>query len=100
VPALDAVATHDPDSGDVTVFVVNRALTSPATLSVSVTGFGRTLRVAESWTLSDADLTATNTAENPDRVVPRPSAKAEVTDGSLRAELPPVSWTAIRLLRT
>jgi alpha-N-arabinofuranosidase len=97
VPALDAVATHDPESGDVTVFVVNRDLSSPATLSVPMTGFGRPLRVAESWTVSDDDLTATNTAENPERVVPRPSARAEVADGSLRAELPPVSWTAIRL---
>jgi alpha-N-arabinofuranosidase len=97
VPTLDAVATHDPATGDVTVFVVNRDLTTPATLSVSVSGFGRPYQVAESWTLSDEDLTATNTADHPDRVIPHPTAKAEVTDGSLRADLPPVSWTAIRL---
>jgi alpha-N-arabinofuranosidase len=66
-------------------------------LSVPLAGFGAGLRVAESWTLADDDLTAANTEEQPDRVVPHPAEKAEVTDGVLYATLPPVSWTAIRL---
>jgi alpha-N-arabinofuranosidase len=97
VPALDAVATHDPASGDVTVFVVNRDQSSPATLSVPLGAFPGALTVAESWTLADDDLTAVNTADNPDRVVPRESKDVAVTDGTLQATLPPVSWTAIRL---
>jgi alpha-N-arabinofuranosidase len=97
VPVLDAVATHDAGSGEVTVFVVNRHQSESADLSVPVTGFGGPLRVAESWTLADDDLTATNTAEHPDRVVPRRTDHAEVTGGVLRATLPAVSWTAIRL---
>ena len=97
VPVLDAVATHDAGNGEVTVFVVNRHQTVRADLSVPVTGFGTRLRVAEAWTLADDDLTATNT-EHPDRVVPRPTGHAEVADGVLRATLPAVSWTAIRLV--
>jgi alpha-N-arabinofuranosidase len=97
VPALDAVATHDAGSGDVTVFVVNRHQSQPAALTVPVTSFGAALRVAESWTLADDDLLAVNTALAPDRVVVRPADDAEVSDGVLRATLPPVSWTAIRL---
>jgi alpha-N-arabinofuranosidase len=97
VPTLDAVATHDPDSGDVTVFVVNRSLTEPADLAVGVAGFGRAFRIAESWTLADDDLTASNTEQAPDRVVPRPNETAWVEDGELHVSLPPVSWTAIRL---
>ncbi|SCF48902.1 alpha-N-arabinofuranosidase [Micromonospora matsumotoense] len=97
VPALDAVATHDADTGDVTVFVVNRHQSQAATLTVAVTGFGVELRVAESWTLADDDLLAVNTADCPDRVVARPTADVEVTDGVLRATLPPVSWSAVRL---
>jgi alpha-N-arabinofuranosidase len=99
VPTLDAVATHDTDSGDVTVFVVNRDLSQAAELTVPVAGFGTGLRVAESWTLADEDLMAVNTAAAPDRVVPRPADDARVADGVLRATLPPVSWTAIRLSR-
>ena len=97
VPTLDAVATHDEETGDVTVFVVNRDQSSPATLTAGVNGFGRSFRVAESWVLADEDLTASNTAADPDRVVPRPATDAWLEDGSLHASLPPVSWTAIRL---
>ncbi|GIE99359.1 arabinosylfuranosidase ArfA [Paractinoplanes rishiriensis] len=97
VPVLDAVATHDAESGDVTVFVVNRHQSGAADLAVSLAGFAGDLRVAEAWTLADDDLTATNTEEHPDRVVPHPAERAEVSDGVLKAALPPVSWTAIRL---
>ena len=97
VPALDAVATHDAASGDVTVFVVNRHQSESVALTVPVTSFGTALRVVESWTLADDDLMAVNTAAAPDRVVVRPADDAEVSDGVLRATLPPVSWTAIRI---
>jgi alpha-N-arabinofuranosidase len=64
---------------------------------VGLTGFGRGYRIAESWTLADDDLTAANTEDAPDRVVPQPNETAWVEDGDLHASLPPVSWTAIRL---
>jgi alpha-N-arabinofuranosidase len=99
VPTVDAVATHDDESGDVTVFVVNRHLTEPTDLAVSVGGFGREMRVAESWTISDPDMYAVNSEQEPDRVVPREAEKVEVDNGLLRASLPPVSWSAIRLTR-
>ncbi|GAA2637903.1 arabinosylfuranosidase ArfA [Paractinoplanes durhamensis] len=100
VPLIDAVATHDPESGDVTVFVVNRSQDAPATLTVPLAGFGADLQVAETWTVHDDDPNATNTATDPDRVVPHDLAGATVTDGELRATLAPVSWSAIRLTRT
>jgi alpha-N-arabinofuranosidase len=53
--------------------------------------------VREVLTLSDDDRTATNTAQQPDRVVPRPNGMAELTDGRLRVQLPPVSWSVLRL---
>ena len=96
-PVIDAVATHDAESGEVTVFVVNRSRTEGVELTVALTGFGAGLRVAESWTLADDDLSAANTADQPDRVVPRPAESVAVDGGVLRATLPPVSWTAIRL---
>jgi alpha-N-arabinofuranosidase len=97
VPLLDAVATHDADNGEVTVFVVNRHQADSAAVEASLASFSGSLRVAEAWTLADDDITATNTADDPDRVTPRSAEGIEVTDGVLRATLPPVSWTAIRL---
>jgi alpha-N-arabinofuranosidase len=99
VPSLDAVATHDPESGDVTVFVVNRSQDEAADLAVGLSGFGHGYRIAESWTLADDDLTAANTEDDPDRVAPKPNETTWIEDGDLHASLPPVSWTAIRLTR-
>ena len=96
VPLIDAVATHDAATGEVSVFVVNRDQAQSAALSVALTGLGD-LRVDEAWTLADDDLTAANTAEHPDRVVPHPTADASVTDSVLHVTLPPVSWTAVHL---
>lgn len=89
VPVVDAVATHD--SGDTVVFAVNRHRTEPVELCVPLSG-----EVAEAWTVHDADASATNTREHPDRVVPRPQP-TEVSGGTLRTVLAPVSWTAIRV---
>ena len=71
------MATHDPDTGDVAVFVVNRHQTDDVALSVPLNGFGA-MRVVESWTLADPDLSATNTAEHPDRVVPHAPGDVDV----------------------
>ncbi len=39
VPVVDAVATHDPETGEVSVFLVNRHLSEPVTLAVPLAGF-------------------------------------------------------------
>ncbi len=97
VLVLDAVATHDPDTGDVTVLVTSRHLTEDADLQVQVRAFGDVL---ETWTVHDDDPLAVNTQEAPDRVVPQPTPSAVVKDGVLYAQLPPVSWSALRLGRS
>ncbi|GAB2794896.1 arabinosylfuranosidase ArfA [Amycolatopsis magusensis] len=95
VPVVDAVATHDPSSGETVLFAVNRHRTEPVELRVATKAFGD-LEVAESWILHDPDPSATNTEHTPDRVVPRPHP-TERTDNSVRVVLPPISWHAIRL---
>ena len=95
VPVVDAAATHDPGTGDTVAFAVNRHRSEPVELRVPVAPFGA-VAVAEAWTMHDADFTATNTVDAPDRVVPRPQP-TELADGTLRVVLPPVSWSAVRL---
>ncbi|TQM79759.1 alpha-N-arabinofuranosidase [Saccharothrix saharensis] len=95
VPVVDAVATHDEESGDTVVFVVNRHRAEPVDLRVGLAAFGD-VEVAEAWLVHDPDGSATNTEADPDRVVPRPQ-EATIADGELHAVLPPVSWTAVRL---
>ena len=97
VPLVDAVATHDAEAGHTAVFLVNRSLTDPVTVSVDVTALGAAVAVVESHTLHDADTSAANTLADPDRVRPRPNPTAAVVEGTLTVTLPPVSWTALAL---
>jgi alpha-N-arabinofuranosidase len=96
VPVLDAVATWDADAEEAAVFAVNRSQHEPLVLDVDVRALPVS-SVREALTLADDDRTARNTAEQPDRVVPLANRTAELVDGRLRMELPPVSWSLLRL---
>ena len=54
-------------------------------------------QVAEHIVLTDADLDATNTAEQPDRVDALRRDRRDDRGSALRVELPPRSWNVIRL---
>jgi alpha-N-arabinofuranosidase len=95
-PVLDATATLD-DSGTVTVFAVNRDQDQPVTVSVNVRALPDLVQ-AQHTALYDDDPDAVNTAEAPDRVVPRRLDDLKILDGQLHVVLPPVSWSMIRLL--
>ena len=56
--------------------------------------------IAESWVIGGGDPYAINERDQPDRVVPVPLESVQLVDGSLQAELPPVSWCAVRLTTT
>lgn len=94
VPVVAAAGTVGSDG--VSLFVVNRSLDETMQLRVKLDGFDRP-SLAEAWTLSDADRHAKNTIEDPERVKPRSNPSAHVEDGVLRVDLPPISWTALRL---
>lgn len=92
VPLLDAVATHS-DEG-VTIFAVNRATDGPLSLDIDARALGGA-RITAATTLTDPDVYARNTADDPDRVVPRPNENVE--QDPMRVLLPPVSWNVIHL---
>ncbi|CAM5704599.1 arabinosylfuranosidase ArfA [Streptomyces canus] len=96
VPLLHATAVTDDETGDVTVFAVNRSQTDVLPLNVDLRGVDAHALV-EHLVLADSDPEATNTADRPDRVVPHPATGTTVTDGVLHAELEPLSWNMIRL---
>ncbi|WP_454041393.1 arabinosylfuranosidase ArfA [Cellulosimicrobium sp. Marseille-Q8652] len=98
VPVLDAVATHDPATGDVVLFAVNRSTTRAVDLDVDLRGFPG-LRLVEALTLSNPDHTWQATADDATSVVPVVNTSAKVADDRARAELPAVSWSVLRLAR-
>jgi alpha-L-arabinofuranosidase len=102
VPYVEAVATVDEAGldgapGEMAIFAVNRSLDEIVEAELRLGGY-------ESWVpidqieLAGADPKAVNTALDPHAVLPRQAATRPVVEGGwLKATLPPLSWTVIRL---
>ena len=95
-PLVDAVATHDAGSGAVAVFAVNRSLTGPVVTEIDVRAFGGA-QVVEVLTLANPDPYARATVDDDTSLVPVPNAAVQRDGDLVRVELPPVSWTMVRL---
>ncbi|MEO3857842.1 alpha-N-arabinofuranosidase [Acrocarpospora sp. B8E8] len=99
VPVADVVATHDAESGQVTIFAVNRSETETVLLDAALRALPG-LRIVEHLVLGGVpgELLEGNSADAPERVAPRGGTGAAI-DGShlLTAPLPPASWTMLRL---
>jgi alpha-N-arabinofuranosidase len=95
-PVVHAVATHDEESGEVVVFAVNRALDDRVELSIGLRAFPEH-QVTGHLVLSDDDVTATNTMEQPDRVTPQHADEHRRDADTVQVPLPPVSWNVIQL---
>jgi alpha-N-arabinofuranosidase len=96
VPLVDAVATRDPEAGETVVFAVNRHQSEDVALTVDLRAMPEVRRAAGT-VLTDADLYAINTAEQPDRVTPVANDTITLDDATLRVTLPPVSWNVVQL---
>lgn len=96
VPDLEAVAIHNEEQGEVTVFAVNRSLTDSLSFELDLRSFG-SASLIEHLVLECDDLKATNTADNPDRVKPHNGGNATVDGAKVEASLSKASWNVIRL---
>jgi alpha-N-arabinofuranosidase len=96
VPIVDAVATRDAEVGALTVLAVNRSVTDPVSLEVDVRAFGAA-RLVDAVTLTHADPYAKPTADDAEGFAPSRNTTATVDAGRARVELPPVSWSMLRL---
>ena len=96
-PMVHAVATHDPESDEVTIFAVNRHQRDDVALAMETRGFPAHQFIEQ--LVLDGDPRACNTQQQPERVVPRRVAAAERVPGGLEVALAPVSWNVIRLGR-
>ena len=65
------------------------------TVLVNARGFGR-LAVAAATVLTDSDLKAANSKAAPIRVRPAKPSGVAVGSETVRIELPPASWSAVR----
>jgi len=94
-PLLLATAVHDPASGAVSVFALNRSR-EPMQFSASLRGLGN-LAIAEALELHHPDLKAANTRAHPDTVSPVAHPACAWSSGGLEATLKPLSWNVFSL---
>ena len=94
VNTVDAVATYDADTRRTAVFLVNRSQDESAHVVIDLLALDG-IELVEAHTLSDADVTATNTLLDSERVGPVPNTSVVIGDGSVTVTLPPVSWTVL-----
>ena len=98
VPYLKLAAVEDPATGAITVFALNHHLSEPMPLELALPGFGTPVLV-EALQLRDDDLQATNTRDQPERVVPTKLKGLRMASDRVRGTLAPASWNMIRLDR-
>ncbi|MFS0723184.1 alpha-N-arabinofuranosidase [Paenibacillus sp. 1P07SE] len=96
VPYLEAIAVHNEDKQEITIFAVNRHLEESLPLSVDLRSFGACTLI-EHIVLEHDDLKAVNTEQQPDHVKPHNRGTAAVEEGSVTASLGKASWNVIRL---
>ena len=97
-PLVDAVATYDDASGALAVFAVNRSLTQSVPVEIDVRALDG-VRLVEAVSLAHDDPYARSSVEDDTTLVPRPNTSAAVEGSRVRIELPPVSWSMVRLCR-
>jgi alpha-N-arabinofuranosidase len=90
---VSAVAT---EGGGLTLFLLNRHLGDAMEVDIESRSFGR-LAIAEALELTDGDLKALNTKEEPNRIKPMKLDDVALDGNRTRATLKPGSWNLIRL---
>ena len=94
VPVVDPAAVWNPETGELSVFAVNRG-EEPVVLALDLRDFPR-LSFLEHRVVKHERLDAFNTAERPDEIAPRRGAGARVDGGRAEAVLDPYSWNVLR----
>lgn len=96
--AADAVATWDEETGELSVFVVNRGNQDALDLDADLSSFGD-LELVEAVTLHHEDPYAANSKDAPDTVAPQANDSVSIEGGRLAGSLPAISWSLVRLAR-
>ena len=94
-PAVDSIVTRDPETGAATLFAINRSVDRAVPLSAKLQSRDE-MRLIEAIRLHADDPDLTNTADEPNRVIPRAVLDATCAGSQLEDVLPPLSWNVYR----
>lgn len=94
-PDVQVTVTRSPDGRTLNVYATNKHETDERTVELRLPG----TRVVDAWALFDDEIHATNTQADPHRIAPRP-IDVHTFDGSVRIQLPAISWGFVQLRTT
>ena len=96
---VESAAAYDETKGELNVFVINKDWENPRQLELDAASFTGYDFVEHIQLYSD-DLSAANSFENPNVVVPSVNTDAVFKDGKVTAEMQKISWNVFRFKRT
>jgi len=96
VDVIDSAATWDMETGDSSLFLLNRKTDGPSDVEVDISSLG-TCRLVQGVVLANDDLGWKASAGDSLGGAPKTLGDVVVDSGTLRLRLPPVSWTMVRL---
>jgi alpha-N-arabinofuranosidase len=92
VPYVDVAGTMNADDGTVSLFILNRDLSSSHQVELNWEAKAGS-RLLSSSVLTGSDLKAVNGFDKPDRVTPQPADKPLTSGNLTKLELPPRSYS-------
>jgi alpha-N-arabinofuranosidase len=98
VPDLESVAVWNPENDEITIFAVNRSISSSLLLECDCRSF-EGYQIREHIVLESSEHQSSNTSENSSRVVPHSRGNATINDGMIHAQISSLSWNVIRLAK-
>lgn len=96
VSFLDSVCVWNEEEGELTIFAVNKDLEEDLEVSCDLRQFAD-YRVEEHIILTNDDLKAVNTEENPDCVAPVAGNASRMENGQFSTVFGKHSWNVVRL---
>jgi len=98
VSLVDAIATHDPDTGSTVIYMINRSSDDAIEVAVDARAAPAS-RIERAVTIAGPDLDAVNSSIQPNHVAPRELTQIEEDGGRITVVLAPASWTLLSLRR-
>jgi len=95
IPYVETIAVMNEEKGELTVFAVNRSLEENIDFEIDLRDF-ENVKFIEHIVLEHDDMKATNTAENPNNVVPHNNGVTKMGKDCATAILNKHSWNVIR----
>lgn len=95
IPYVEAIAVHNEDKKELTVFAVNRSLDEDMDFDIDLRDFPEA-KLLEHIVLEHEDFKAANTADNPENVVPQNNGFTAISGSKATSVLHKHSWNVIR----